>query len=78
MNSKLKKAAEEYINSGKFESPNGYGMREVKEAFIEGATSETAKEYWHKQFKKEKLEFALEDIAKLAGVSVEQIKKLLI
>ena len=32
-----KKAAKNYIYSNKFESPNGHGMKEVKEAFIDGA-----------------------------------------
>jgi hypothetical protein len=33
----LEQAAESYICSNKFESPEGHGMTEVKEAFIEGA-----------------------------------------
>jgi hypothetical protein len=37
-------AAGNYIHSDKFESPDGHGMTEVKEAFIEGAK-------WQAQFR---------------------------
>jgi len=37
MKETLEEAAKRYIESDKFESPHGHGMREVKQSFIEGA-----------------------------------------
>lgn len=33
--------------------------------FIAGATSDAAKQYWYKQFEKQKLEFAIEQLRKI-------------
>lgn len=35
---------------------------ETKKDFIAGATSNAAKEYWYKEFEKEKLEFAIKQL----------------
>ena len=35
------------------------------EDFVTGATSDAAKQYWYKQFEKQKLEFAIEQLNKL-------------
>jgi hypothetical protein len=57
MNKELKLEAEEYIKSSKFESPTGHGMKEVKQAFIDGIKS--------KYVEKQKLEFAIEQISEM-------------
>lgn len=40
--------------------------------FIAGATSDAAKQYWYKQFKKQKLEFAIEQLKKASMLIVSQ------
>jgi hypothetical protein len=41
----LEEAVKNYIHSSKFESPTGHGMKEVKEAFIEGAKWQAERMY---------------------------------
>ena len=56
----IEQAAQEYKNSwGKFERTD-----ESYYAFIEGATSNAAKEYWYKEFEKDKIRFAIEQLYK--------------
>ena len=44
--------------------------------FIAGATSDAAKQYWYKQFEKQKLEFAIEQLNKLDTVLQSKIETL--
>lgn len=53
----------------------------VKRAgFIEGAISDAAKEYWYKQFEKQKLQFAIEQLKRFReatfGKGVDVIQEL--
>ena len=68
---KLKKDAEEYRNLHPSPKNTGGNVRTIK-AFITGAKSEASKEYWQKQFEKEKLEFAIEQLKKASMLIVSQ------
>ena len=57
-----KKAAKNYIYSNKFESPNGHGMKEVKEAFIDGA-----KWMQERMYSEEEVKNLIEDWTKMAS-----------
>lgn len=73
MNKELELEAEKY---GYKQYGNSCGAREERknciEDFVTGATSDAAKQYWYKQFEKQKLEFAIEQLKKASMLIVSQ------
>lgn len=64
-NKQLELEAEKYAKMV-HENPVMKAFREyTKQDFIAGATSYAAKQYWYKQFEKQKLEFAIEQLKSL-------------
>lgn len=64
---KIEQAAVDFAGNRKIGNP-GYPTYEailMERGFIAGAKSEEAKEYWSKQFEKEKIEFAIETLNNL-------------
>lgn len=63
MNKELELEAEKYYKENVEGEPLTYET--PIHCFIAGATSDAAKKYWYKQFEKQKLEFAIEQLNKL-------------
>lgn len=75
----LELEAEKYARRFEENEQNGYNGESISiedriemEAFIAGVTSNAAKEYWYKQFEKQKLEFAIEQLKKASMLIVSQ------
>jgi hypothetical protein len=69
MKKELKLEAEKYARRFEENEQSGYNGESLSiedkmemEAFIAGATSNSAKKYWYKEFEKQKLEFAIRQI----------------
>lgn len=70
MNKELELEAEKYYKENVEGEPLTYET--PIHCFIAGATSDAAKKYWYKQFEKQKLEFAIEQLKKASMLIVSQ------
>lgn len=78
MNTQIELEAKKYARRFEEKEQGGYNGESLSiedrieiEAFIAGVKSNAAKEYWYKQFEKEKLEFAIEQIRPLENICWE-------
>ena len=72
---KIKLESEIYASTTANDVSDHIGKYLVKACFQDGATSNSAREYWYKQFEKENIDFAISDLSQeLKGKEIEKYK----
>ena len=72
MSKELEIEAEKANGYAYYGKPLGEKYLAFNEGFIAGATSNSAKEYWYKQFENQKLEFAIEQLKSIKTMGFEE------